>query len=33
MVLLTRKARFSAGHRYYLQSLSEAENRRLFGLC
>jgi 6-pyruvoyltetrahydropterin/6-carboxytetrahydropterin synthase len=33
MVLLTRKTRFSAGHRYYLDELSETENRRLFGLC
>ena len=33
MVLLTRKARFSAGHRYYLQERTEEENRRLFGLC
>src|SRR5687768_9918802 len=33
MVHLTRKTRFSAGHRYYLEELSEEENRRLFGLC
>lgn len=33
MILLTRKTRFSAAHRYYLDDLSEAENRRLFGLC
>jgi 6-pyruvoyltetrahydropterin/6-carboxytetrahydropterin synthase len=33
MVWLTRKVRFSAGHRYYLEELPEAENRRLFGLC
>lgn len=33
MVYLTRKARFSAGHRYYLDELSADENRRLFGRC
>ena len=33
MVLLTRKARFSAGHRYYLADLADEENRRLFGPC
>jgi 6-pyruvoyltetrahydropterin/6-carboxytetrahydropterin synthase len=33
VVQLTRKARFSAGHRYYLDELSEEENRRLFGRC
>ena len=33
MVKLTRKVRFSAAHRYYLHDLSEAENRRRFGLC
>jgi 6-pyruvoyltetrahydropterin/6-carboxytetrahydropterin synthase len=33
MVFLTRKTRFSAAHRYYLEGRSEEENRRLFGLC
>jgi 6-pyruvoyltetrahydropterin/6-carboxytetrahydropterin synthase len=33
MLFLTRKVRFSAAHRYYLSDLSEAENRRRFGLC
>lgn len=33
MIQLTRKTRFSAAHRYYLEDLSEEENRRLFGLC
>jgi len=33
MVLLTRKVRFSAAHRYYLKDLTEAENARLFGPC
>lgn len=33
MLLLTRKVRFSAAHRYYLGELSEDENRRRFGLC
>ncbi len=33
MVYLTRKVRFSAAHRYYLEQLSPEENRRLFGLC
>lgn len=33
MLSLTRKTRFSAAHRYYLDDLPEAENRRVFGLC
>lgn len=33
MVSLTRTVRFSAGHRYYLDELSEAENRALYGAC
>lgn len=33
MVYLTRKTRFSAAHRYYLDDLPEEENRRLFGPC
>ena len=33
MVYLTRQAEFSASHFYYLPSLSEEENRRLFGKC
>ncbi len=33
MLNITRRARFSAGHRYYLDHLSPAENRALFGLC
>lgn len=33
MVLLTRRADFSASHFYYDESLSEAENLRLFGKC
>jgi 6-pyruvoyltetrahydropterin/6-carboxytetrahydropterin synthase len=33
MVLLTRRADFSASHFYYDESLSEAENVRLFGKC
>lgn len=31
-VSLTRIVSFSSGHRYWLDSLSEAENRRLFGV-
>lgn len=33
MVLLTRRADFSASHFYYDDRLSEAENVRLFGKC
>jgi 6-pyruvoyltetrahydropterin/6-carboxytetrahydropterin synthase len=33
MILLTRKADFSAAHFYYNPALSEAENERLFGKC
>jgi 6-pyruvoyltetrahydropterin/6-carboxytetrahydropterin synthase len=33
LVYLTRKVRFSAGHRYYLAELSEVENRLRFGRC
>jgi 6-pyruvoyltetrahydropterin/6-carboxytetrahydropterin synthase len=33
VLFLTRKATFSAGHRYYLSDLSEEENHRLFGAC
>lgn len=33
MVRMTRKSRFSAGHRYYLQDLSPEENLRRFGPC
>jgi 6-pyruvoyltetrahydropterin/6-carboxytetrahydropterin synthase len=33
MVLLTRRADFSASHFYYDNSLSETENVRLFGKC
>jgi 6-pyruvoyltetrahydropterin/6-carboxytetrahydropterin synthase len=33
MVQLTRRADFSASHFYYDDSLSEAENVRLFGKC
>jgi 6-pyruvoyltetrahydropterin/6-carboxytetrahydropterin synthase len=33
VVYLTRQAEFSASHFYYLPSLSEEENRRLFGKC
>jgi 6-pyruvoyltetrahydropterin/6-carboxytetrahydropterin synthase len=33
MVLLTRRADFSASHFYYDAALSEAENVRLFGKC
>ena len=33
MVLLTRRADFSASHFYYDDALSEAENVRLFGKC
>jgi 6-pyruvoyltetrahydropterin/6-carboxytetrahydropterin synthase len=33
MILLTRKADFSAAHFYYNPALSEAENVRLFGKC
>ena len=33
MVLLTRKAEFSAAHYYYDEALSVEENERLFGKC
>lgn len=33
MILVTRTARFSAGHRYYLPGLSPGENDRLYGAC
>ena len=33
MILLTRKAEFSAAHFYWSESLSEEENRRIFGKC
>jgi 6-pyruvoyltetrahydropterin/6-carboxytetrahydropterin synthase len=33
MILLTRRAEFSASHYYWNNSLSEAENIRLFGKC
>ncbi len=33
MILLTRKAEFSASHYYWSEQLSEAENLRLFGKC
>lgn len=33
MVLLTRKAEFSAAHYYYNQAWSQQENERVFGKC
>lgn len=33
MVYLSRQVRFSAAHRYFLPSLSDQENQRLFGSC
>jgi 6-pyruvoyltetrahydropterin/6-carboxytetrahydropterin synthase len=33
MILLTRKADFSAAHFYYNPAWSEAENERVFGKC
>ena len=33
MVLLTRKAEFSAAHYYYNDSWSQQENERVFGKC
>jgi 6-pyruvoyltetrahydropterin/6-carboxytetrahydropterin synthase len=33
MILLTRKAEFSASHYYWSEQLSPAENLRLFGKC
>lgn len=33
MILLTRKADFSAAHFYWNPALSDAENHRLFGKC
>ena len=33
MILLTRKAEFSAAHYYWVESWSEAENYRVFGKC
>ena len=32
-MLITRRFRFSAAHRYYDESLSPEENQRLFGKC
>ena len=33
MILLTRKAEFSAAHYYWISSWSEDQNRRVFGKC
>jgi 6-pyruvoyltetrahydropterin/6-carboxytetrahydropterin synthase len=33
MILLTRKAEFSAAHYYWSEGLSDEENRRTFGKC
>lgn len=33
MILLTRRAEFSASHFYWINALPEAENQRLFGKC
>ena len=33
MILLTRKAEFSAAHYYWIDDLSEDENVKLFGKC
>src|ERR1700743_1303514 len=33
MILLTRKAEFSAAHYYWNDAWSEAENQRVFGKC
>lgn len=33
MVLLTRKAEFSAAHYYYIEAWSQQENERIFGKC
>jgi len=33
MILLTRKAEFSASHYYWSEQLSAEENLRLFGKC
>lgn len=33
MILLTRKAEFSAAHFYWIDSWSEEENLRIFGKC
>ena len=33
MILLTRKAEFSAAHYYWSEQLSDAENLRVFGKC
>jgi 6-pyruvoyltetrahydropterin/6-carboxytetrahydropterin synthase len=33
MILLTRKAEFSAAHYYWIDSLSAEENERIFGKC
>ncbi len=33
MVYITRKLYFSAAHRLWIDRLSEAENRRIFGAC
>jgi 6-pyruvoyltetrahydropterin/6-carboxytetrahydropterin synthase len=32
-VLVTRRERFSAGHRLFIASLSDAENLEIFGKC
>ena len=33
MILLTRKAEFSASHYYWIDSWTDDENRRVFGKC
>ncbi len=33
MVLLTRKAEFSAAHYYYIDAWSQQENEKVFGKC
>ena len=33
MILLTRKAEFSASHYYWIDAWTEEENRRVFGKC
>jgi 6-pyruvoyltetrahydropterin/6-carboxytetrahydropterin synthase len=33
MILLTRKAEFSAAHYYWNDAWSETENQRVFGKC
>lgn len=32
-MLITRRFKFAAAHRYYDEALSQEENRRLFGAC